>query len=130
MLECMALSVVARGREVQLAVFGHGPSEPVAALDWWARSCLVFTEYGTWTVRARNGGGEVSPAVLVCGQGGAEYECGHPYGVDDRNLCMLFPANVTGPPRTLLPVTGRVARLRRDVRRQISCGARGRRAAA
>jgi AraC-like DNA-binding protein len=120
----MALSVVARGREVRLAVFGHGPGEPVAALDWWARSCLVFTEYGTWTVRARNGGGEVSPAVLVCGQGGAEYECGHPYGVDDRSLCLLFPAGVTGPPAALLPVTGRVARLRRDLRRQLSSAAR------
>jgi hypothetical protein len=27
--------------------------------------------------------------MMVAGSGGAEYECAHPYGVDDRNLCLI-----------------------------------------
>lgn len=76
-----------------MAVFGHGPGEPVAALDWWPRTCLVFTEYGSWTVRASHGGGEAWPGVLVAGSGGAEYDCGHPDGVDDpalRSITLMF----------------------------------------
>lgn len=42
----MGLTVVARGRTLRLGVFGHGPGEPVAARDWWPRTCLAFTEYG------------------------------------------------------------------------------------
>lgn len=122
MLAGMGLTVVARDRDLRLAVAGHGPGEPAAALDWWPRTCLVFTEYGTWTVRSRYGGGVASPAVMVAGDGGAEYDCGHPAGVDDRNLCLIFPPSVTAPAVTLVAVSGRIARLRRDVRRL--CAAR------
>ena len=117
MLSRMGLTVVARGSDVRLAVFGHGPGEPVAAVDWWPRACLVFTEYGAWTVRSRQGGGAASAAMMVAGSGGAEYECAHPYGVDDRNLCLIFPPGVAAPPTALVPVTGRVAALRRALRR-------------
>ena len=58
--------------------------------------------------------------VLVAGSGGAEYDCGHPYGVDDRNLCLIFPAGVAAPPTVLLPVAGRIATLRRDLRRHLA----------
>jgi AraC family transcriptional regulator len=119
MLAGMGLTVVARGREISVAVFGHDPGEPAAAIDWWPRTCLVFTEYGAWTVRARRGGGEASPGVLVAGSGGAEYDCGHPYGVDDRNICLIFPPGVAAPPEALLPVAGRIAGLRRDLRRYL-----------
>lgn len=122
MLGAMALTMVVRGRDLGLAVAGHGPGEPVTALDWWSRTCLVFTEYGTWTVRSRYGGGVVSPAVLVAGDGGAEYDCGHPAGVDDRNLCLIFPPSVRAPAMTLVPVSPYVARLRRDVRRLLAAG--------
>lgn len=120
MLGSMGLTVVARGREVSVAVFGHRPGERAAALDWWPRTCLVFTEYGAWTVRASRGGGEASPGVLVAGSGGAEYDCGHPYGVDDRNICLIFPAGVAAPPTVLLPVAGRIATLRRGLRRHLA----------
>ncbi len=116
----MGLTVAARGREVNVSVFGHDPGEPAAALDWWPRTCLVFTEYGAWTVRARHGAGEVTPVVLLAGTGEAEYDCGHPYGVDDRSICLTFPPGVTVPPVALLPVAGRIARLRRDLRRLLA----------
>ncbi|MGN6796079.1 MAG: helix-turn-helix domain-containing protein [Streptosporangiaceae bacterium] len=120
----MGLTVVARGRDLRVGVFGHGPGEPVAALDWWARTCLVFTEYGAWTVRSEHGGGTASATVMVAGRGGTEYECGHPFGVEDRNLCLIFPEGVTPPPTALLPVAGRIAALRRDLRRQLSSSRR------
>src|SRR5215468_6290469 len=119
MLCAMALKVLARGRQVRLAVFGHGPGEPVDALDWWPRTSLVFTEHGSWTVRSAHGGGLASAAVMVAGAGGAEYECGHPAGVDDRALCLIFPADVAAPTSALVPVTGRVAAARRDLRRHL-----------
>ncbi len=115
----MGLTVVARGRELRLAVFGHGPGEPVAALDWWARTCLVFTEYGAWTVRSAHGGGTASAAVMVAGSGGSEYACGHPHGVEDRNLCLIYPEAVAAPATTLVPVSGPIAALRRDLRRHL-----------
>jgi AraC-like DNA-binding protein len=122
MLDRMGLSIVARGRELRLGVFGHGPGEPVAAIDWWARTCLVFTEYGAWTVRSTFGAGVASPAVMVAGGGDTEYECGHPFGVDDRNLCLIFPRGVAPPTAGLVPVTGRIAALRRGLRRHASAG--------
>jgi AraC-like DNA-binding protein len=122
MLRRMGLTIVARGRELRLGVFGHGPGEPVAALDWWARTCLVFTEYGAWTVRSKYGAGIASAAVMLAGNGGTEYECGHPFGVDDRNLCLIFPRGVCPPPEPLVPVAGRIATLRRDLRRHVSAG--------
>ena len=130
MLGVMGLTVVARGRDLRLAVFWHGPGEPPAALDWWPRTCLVFTEYGAWTVRSRRGGGTASAAAMVTGSGGAEYDCRHPFGVDDRNLCLIFPAGVAAPPAVLVPVSGRVATLRRDLRRRLGSGAAADRAAA
>jgi AraC-like DNA-binding protein len=122
MLAAMGLTVVARGRDLRLAVFWHGPGEPSAALDWWPRTCLVFTEYGAWTVRSRRGGGTASAAAMVTGSGGAEYDCRHPFGVDDRNLCLIFPAGVTAPSAVLVPVSGRIAALRRDLRRRLGSG--------
>ncbi|HEX2320526.1 MAG TPA: AraC family transcriptional regulator [Streptosporangiaceae bacterium] len=116
----MGLTVVARGTTLRLGVFGHGPGEPVAARDWWPRTCLVFTEYGAWTVRSKHGGGTASATVMVAGAGGTEYECGHPYGVDDRNLCLIFPPGVTPPSAAFVPVFGRIAALRRDLRRHLS----------
>ncbi len=115
----MGMTVVARGRDLRLAVFGHGPGEPVAALDWWPRTCLVFTEYGAWTVRSSRGGGTASAAVMVAGSGGGEYACGHPHGVDDRNLCLIYPQAVAACAMTLVPVSGRIAALRRDLRRHL-----------
>jgi hypothetical protein len=50
MLADMGLTVVASGREARLAVFWHGPGEPAVSLDWWSVPCLVFTEYGSWSV--------------------------------------------------------------------------------
>ena len=123
MLGAMGLTVVARGRDLRIAVFGHGPGEPAAALDWWPRTCLVFTEYGAWTVRSGRGGGTASAATMVTGGGGAEYDCRHPFGVEDRNLCLIFPAGVVAPPVALVPVSGSVARLRRDLRRRLGGGA-------
>ena len=116
----MGLTVVARGRTLRLGVFGHGPGEQVAARDWWPRTCLVFTEYGAWTVRSKHGRGTASAAVMVAGPGGTEYECGHPYGVDDRNLCLIFPPGVSPPSPAFVPVSGRIAALRRDLRRHLS----------
>jgi AraC-like DNA-binding protein len=116
----MGLTVVARGTTLRLGVFGHGPGEPVAARDWWPRTCLVFTEYGAWTVRSKHGGGTASASVMVAGAGGTEYECGHPYGVDDRNLCLIFPPGVSPPPAAFVPVSGRIDVLRRDLRRHLS----------
>jgi len=120
----MGLTIVARGRELCLGVFGHRPDEPVMALDWWARTCLVFTEYGAWTVRSKHGAGLASAAVMVAGCGDTEYECGHPFGVHDRGLCLIFPRGVLPPPIGLVPVAGRIAALRRDLRRQASIGRR------
>jgi AraC-like DNA-binding protein len=116
----VGLTVVAQGREIRLAVFGHGPDEPAVVREWWPRTCLVFTEYGAWTVRAAHGGGDVSPGKLLVGTGGAEYQCGHPYGVDDRNICVTFPPDVTAPQLALVPVAGPIARLRQQLRRYLT----------
>ncbi len=121
----MALTVVARGREVSVAVFTHGPGEPPGAREWWPRPCLAFTEYGAWSVRAGHGGGDVDAGVLLVGVGGAEYDCHHPYGADDRNVVVILPDCAELPRDTLVPVTGRIAALRRELRRVVRAGAGG-----
>ncbi len=121
----MALRVVARGHEVSVAVFTHRPGEPPGAREWWPRPCLAFTEYGAWSVRAGHGGGDVDPGVLLVGAGGAEYDCDHPYGADDRSVAVILPDGAELPRTALVPVTGRIAALRRDLRRAVRTGAGG-----
>jgi len=121
----MALTVVARGREVSVAVFTHRAGEPRSVREWWPRPCLAFTQYGAWSVRARHGGGDVDPGVLLVGTGGAEYDCDHPYGADDRNVAVVFPDGTELPRGTLVPVTGRIAALRRELRRAVRAAAGG-----
>ena len=40
------LTVVARGHDTRVAVFGHPEGDRPEAREWWPRTCLVFTEFG------------------------------------------------------------------------------------
>src|SRR5262249_59535421 len=120
---------MARGRDVTVSVYGHRPGEPAVAADWWPAPCLIFTEFGSWAVRSSTGRADVHSGVLVAGAGRADYELTHPNGVEDRNLVLHFETTdplPDGRGAAVVPVAGRIAALRRDLRRHVATAAAGR----
>jgi AraC-like DNA-binding protein len=92
-----------RTDQVVIGSFVHEPCEPAAAIEWWERCCVAFTASGSWQVRSRRGGGEVTPATVLVGEAGAEYDCRHPDGMDDRMLCVIYRRDVDPGPAVLVP---------------------------
>ncbi|HLQ53545.1 MAG TPA: helix-turn-helix domain-containing protein [Streptosporangiaceae bacterium] len=104
-----------RTGQVVVGSFVHEPGEPTASLEWWRHSCVAFTTFGSWQVRSRRGGGEVAPNMVLVGEAGAEHDCRHPSGVDDRLLCVIYRADVDPGPALLVPQVAELHCLRRSL---------------
>lgn len=61
----------------------------------------------------------------MAGCGGAEYDCDHPSGVDDRCIAVVYPEGTPAPAATLVAITPTLARLRRELRRCLAAPADG-----
>src|SRR5215469_6422637 len=69
-----------RTGQVVVGSFVHEPGDAAAATEWWQSSCVAFTDFGSWQIRSRRGGGAVTPGRVLVGAAGAEHECRHPVG--------------------------------------------------
>ena len=85
------------------------------SVEWWQEPCIAFTAFGSWQVRSGRGAGEVTPGGVLAAQGGAEHECRHDSGLDDRMLCVLFRDEVDPGPALLVPQATALHSLRRSL---------------
>lgn len=104
-----------RTDRVLVGYFRHDPDEAATSLEWWQEPCIAFTAFGSWQVRASRGAGEVRPGGVLAAQGGAEHECLHSSGLDDRMLCVLFRDEVDPGPALVVPQTAALHSLRRSL---------------
>ena len=110
-----------RADEVVVGSFTHEPGERAAAIEWWGEPCIAFTTFGSWEVRCRRGGGEVRPGTVLVTEAGAEHDCRHPAGVDDRMLCVLYRGEVDPGPSLLVPQVAALSSLRRSLVALLRC---------
>lgn len=104
-----------RTDQVVIGSFVHEPCEPAAAVEWWQRGCVAFTAFGSWRVRSRRGGGAVTPGVVLVSEAGAEYDCQHPAGMDDRMLCVVYRGELDPGPALLVPQAPPLRQARRSL---------------
>jgi AraC-like DNA-binding protein len=104
-----------RTGQVVVGSFIHEPGEAAAATEWWQRSCVAFTDFGWWQVRSRRGGGAVTPGWVLVGAAGAEHECRHPGGLDDRMLCVIYLGDPDPGPALLVRQSPALRRARRSL---------------
>jgi AraC-like DNA-binding protein len=112
-----------RTDEVVVGSFFHEPGESAAAVEWWREPCIAFATFGSWEVRCRRGGGRVRPGAVLVTEAGAEHDCRHPDGVDDRMLCVLYRGEVDPGPWLLVPQVAAVNSLRRSLLAVLRSGA-------
>jgi len=105
----------ARTDEVIVGSFSHEPGERTTAVEWWHEPCIAFTTFGSWEVRCRRGAGEVRPGAVLVTEAGAEHDCQHPDGADDRMLCVLYLGEVDPGPALLVPQVAALNSLRRSL---------------
>ncbi|MHB8296655.1 MAG: AraC family transcriptional regulator [Acidimicrobiales bacterium] len=111
-----------RTDQVVVGSYLHGPGEQAASVECWEQPCIAFTTFGSWTVRASRGGGEVSPNVVLVGGAGATHDCRHPHGLDDRLLCLLYRHDVEIGAALLVPQGKALQRLRHSLVAQLRGG--------
>lgn len=104
-----------RTGQVVVGSFCHEVGEPAAAVEWWQQPCIAFTAFGSWEVRSRRGKGEVTSGALLVSEGGAEHDCRHPGGVDDRMLCVLYGDDIDPGPMLLVPQVAALHSVRRSL---------------
>lgn len=109
--------VVERARTglVTIHSFSHAPADEAVALEWWPRSCVAFTMFGSWEIRSGRGRGEVRTDTVLVGDGGSEYDCRHDDAVDDRALCVTYRGEVEQSTALVLPLGARLHALRRSL---------------
>jgi AraC-like DNA-binding protein len=95
--------------------FAHSPGDAADATEWWPRSCIAFTTFGSWEVRCGRGGGAVDAGTVLVAAGGSEFGCVHEEGMDDRALCVTYRSEVDVGPAVLLPLGRRFHGLRRAI---------------
>lgn len=105
----------ARAEHVIIGSFFHEPGERAAVTEWWPEPSIVFTSHGAWEVNARRGRGDVTPDTVLVNEPAAEHECGHPHGLDDRMLCVLFREDADPGPALLVPHVPALHSLRRSL---------------
>jgi len=108
-----------RTEQVVVGWFCHEPADPVTSVEWWEHACIAFTTFGSWEIRSRRGGGQVTPEVVLVTEGGAEHDCRHPHGVEDRMLCIVYRDEVDPGPAVLVPQKPAVHSLQRSLVAQL-----------
>jgi AraC-like DNA-binding protein len=104
-----------RTDEVIVGLFYHGPGDPVTAVEWWQDSCIAFASFGSWQIDSRRGHGEVTPGSVLVAEGGAEHDCRHPAGIDDRMLCVLYQKEIDPGPELVVPQVAALHSVRRSL---------------
>jgi AraC-like DNA-binding protein len=112
-------AVLAQTEQVQLLRIFHEPWDHGRSSEWWESSCVAFSLHGSWSVSCRRGRGEVSATNVLVAAGESEYECAHPYGLDDRMLCVSYANEVELGPLLLVPSSGRLRSLARELEREL-----------
>lgn len=108
-----------RTEQVVVGSFCHEPDDPATSVEWWHHACISFTTFGSWEIRSRRGEGQVTPEVVLVSEAGAEHDCRHPRGVEDRMFCILYLDEVDPGPALLVPQDARVHSLRRSLVAQL-----------
>lgn len=111
------MAVVERARTDLVAIhsFAHSPGDAYVACEWWSRSCVAFTTYGSWQVRSVRGRAEVHANTVLVGEGGTEYDCRHVDTMDDRALCITYRVDVEPSPALVIPLSTRLHAIRRSM---------------
>jgi AraC-like DNA-binding protein len=104
-----------RTGQVVIGSFCHELGDPATAVEWWQRPCIAFTAFGSWEVRSRRGKGVVAPSALLVSAGGAEHDCRHLGGVDDRMLCVLYGSDIDPGPMLLVPQVAALHSVRKSL---------------
>jgi AraC-like DNA-binding protein len=104
-----------RTHQVVVGSFYHGPGEPTAAVEWWPEPCVAFTTFGSWEIHCRRGEGQISPDGVLATEAGAEHDCQHPEGADDRMLCVLYQDEVDPGPAVVVRQGTALHSLRRSL---------------
>jgi AraC-like DNA-binding protein len=104
-----------RTGQVVVGSFCHELGEPATSVEWWQQPCIAFTTFGSWEVRSGRGKGEVTPSALLVSAGGAEHDCRHPGGVDDRMLCVLYRGDIDPGPMLLVPQVAALHSVRKSL---------------
>jgi len=112
----------ARTDEVVVGSFSHAPGESASGIEWWQEPCIAFSTFGSWEVHCRRGHGEVRPGTVLATEAGAEHDCRHPDGADDRMLCVLYLDGVDPGPALLVPQVAALNSLRRSLVAVLRCG--------
>src|SRR5262249_37838705 len=89
-------------------------------VSWWTRVTVAFTSHGTWQMRARRGGGEITPATVLVSAAYAEHEYRHPDGMDDRVLSVIYRGEPDPGPALVVPHAAGLRALRRSVVRELA----------
>lgn len=111
----MPVREIVRTGQVIAGPFWHEPGDLATGVEWWPESCIAFTTFGSWEIRSRRGRGEVMPGSVLVSEAGAEHDCSHPSGVNDRMLCVLYRTDVDPGPRLLVPQVPALHSLRRSL---------------
>jgi len=104
-----------RTDQVIVGPFSHDPGDLATAVEWWQESCIAFTTFGSWQVRSRRGQGDVTPGTVLVSAAGAEHDCRHPDGADDRMLCVVYLREVDPGQRLLVPQVAALHSVRRSL---------------
>lgn len=116
--------VVERVRTDVVAIhsFAHSPGDARVACEWWSRSCVAFTTYGSWQVRSVRGRAEVHTNTALIGDGGTDYDCRHTDTMDDRALCVTYLVDVESGPALVIPLNTRLHAIRRSILAELRRG--------
>jgi AraC-like DNA-binding protein len=104
-----------RTDQVIVGLYSHAPGDLATAVEWWPESSIAFTTFGSWQIRSRRGQGDLTPGTVLVSAAGAEHECRHPYGVDDRMLVVVYRQEADPGPRLLVPQVAALHSVRRSL---------------
>jgi len=111
-----------RTDQVIVGLYSHAPGDPATAVEWWPESSIAFTTFGSWQIRSRRGQGDLAPGTVMVSAAGAEHDCRHPYGVDDRMLVVMYRREVDPGPRLLVPQAAALHSVRRSLVAELRAG--------
>jgi AraC-like DNA-binding protein len=112
-----------RTDQVIVGLYSHAQGDPATAVEWWRESSIAFTTFGSWQIRSRRGQGDLTPGTVLVSAAGAEHECRHPHGVDDRMLVVVYRREVDPGPRLLIPQVAALHSVRRSLVAELRSGA-------
>lgn len=104
-----------RTDEVIVGPFSHHAGDPAEAVEWWRDACVAFGTFGSWQIRSRRGQADLTPGTVLVAAAGAEHDCRHPYGTDDRMLCVVYRREVDPGPRLMVPQVAALHSVRRSL---------------